>query len=88
MLLLTLHFMISNTIKLTIYARKELMRNMHIVGATDIFIKMPFIIEGILQGLMGGLVAVVAWRFEEHHSRISRSTGASRNCPFSSSRQG
>jgi len=56
---IALHFIISNTIKLTIYARKELVRNMHFVGATDLFIRMPFILEGILQGMIGGIVSVI-----------------------------
>ena len=59
-LFLTLHFMISNTIKLTIYARKELVRNMQFVGATDAFIKAPFILEGMLQGVIGGVFGVLA----------------------------
>lgn len=58
--LIALHFMIANTIKLTIYARKELIRNMHFVGATDWYIKMPFILEGILQGIIGGALGIVA----------------------------
>jgi cell division transport system permease protein len=59
-LLIALHFMISNTIKLTIYARKELIRNMHFVGATDWYIKMPFILEGVLQGLIGSVLCIIA----------------------------
>jgi cell division transport system permease protein len=53
-----LYFMISNTIKLTIYARKELIANMQVVGATALFIKMPFLLEGILQGVIGGTLCV------------------------------
>ncbi|NLG19465.1 MAG: ABC transporter permease [Fibrobacter sp.] len=60
---LVLHFMISNTIKLTIYARKELVQNMHLVGATDTFINMPFLLEGMLQGLIGGLICIAAITF-------------------------
>jgi cell division transport system permease protein len=56
---ITLHSTISNTIRLTIYARNELVRNMHLVGATRFFIAMPFIIEGMIQGLVGGVIAVV-----------------------------
>jgi len=58
--LLALHSIISNTIKLTIYARKDLVRNMHYVGATDLFIKMPFLLEGMLQGFIGGALCVGA----------------------------
>jgi Cell division protein len=59
-LVFALHFMIANTIKLTIYARKELVHNMHFVGATDLYIKMPFILEGVVQGLVGAMLAVCA----------------------------
>jgi cell division transport system permease protein len=59
-ILLALHAIISNTIKLTIYARRDLVRNMHYVGATDLFIKMPFLLEGMLQGLIGSLLCVGA----------------------------
>ncbi len=52
--------MISNTIKLTIYARRELIRNMHFVGATTGYIKAPFIFEGMLQGILGGCVGAIA----------------------------
>jgi len=57
-ILFALHSIISNTIKLTIYARKDLVRNMHYVGATDFFIRMPFLLEGMLQGFIGGLLCV------------------------------
>ena len=60
LLCLALHFMIANTIKLTIYARRELLRNMHFVGATDSYIRMPFILEGIMQGFIGGIPALAA----------------------------
>jgi len=60
-----LHFIVSNTIKLTIYARRELVVNMRYVGATGRFIKAPFILEGIIQGLAGAFLAVaVMWVFK------------------------
>jgi cell division transport system permease protein len=59
-IILALHFMIANTIKLTIYARRDLVRNMRYVGATDFYIKMPFVLEGMLQGLLGGCLGVFA----------------------------
>lgn len=58
-LIFVLYFIISNTIRLTIYARRDLVMNMHYVGATEFFIKAPFILEGILQGVIGGSISIV-----------------------------
>lgn len=52
-------FLVSNTIRLTIYARRLLIRTMKLVGATDAFVRRPFLIEGILQGLLGGILASI-----------------------------
>lgn len=49
--------LISNTIKLTVFARKREIGIMKYIGATDWFIRWPFIIEGIVLGLIGGIVA-------------------------------
>ena len=49
---------ISNTIKLTIYSRKDLIKTLNLIGATKIFIKVPFILEGILQSFIGAVLAV------------------------------
>lgn len=51
-------FLIENTIKLTVYARKKEIGIMKYIGATDWFIKWPFIIEGVLLGFIGGIVAI------------------------------
>ena len=50
---------IYNTIKLTIYAKKDLIQDLHIIGATNTFVKVPFLIEGVLQGLIGSSFAFV-----------------------------
>ena len=50
-------FIVSNTIKLTIYARRDELEVMSLVGATRFFIKAPFLIEGIVQGGAGALLA-------------------------------
>lgn len=51
-------FIVSNTIKLTIYARRDELEVMSLVGATRFFIKAPFLVEGIVQGGAGALIAV------------------------------
>lgn len=48
---------ISNTLRLTIYAKRDLIRALQLIGATRTFIKAPFIIEGIIQGVLGALMA-------------------------------
>lgn len=57
LLVLVALFIISNTIKLALYVRKREINIMKFVGATDWFIRWPFIIEGILIGLISGLIA-------------------------------
>lgn len=50
-------FIISNTIKLAVFAREREIHIMKYVGATDWFIRWPFIIEGITVGLVGGVIS-------------------------------
>jgi len=52
--------LIFNTIRLTIYARKDMIHIMRLVGATEGFIRKPFLVEGILQGFLGGTLASIA----------------------------
>ncbi len=51
-------FIISNTIKLTVYARRKEISIMKYVGATNSFIRWPFIVEGIIIGLISGAVSL------------------------------
>lgn len=50
---------IGTTIRLTIYARRREIRVMQLVGATNWFIRLPFLIEGAVCGLAGGLLAMI-----------------------------
>ncbi len=50
-------FIISNTIKLTVYTRRKEINIMKFVGATDWFIRWPFIIEGIFIGIIGACIS-------------------------------
>lgn len=51
-------FIVANTIKLTLYARREELEIMALVGGTPWFIKTPFLLEGALQGALGGILAL------------------------------
>jgi len=50
---------INNAIRLAIFARRREIRIMQLVGATDWFIRVPFLLEGVVQGLVGALLAAV-----------------------------
>lgn len=52
-------FIISNTIKLTVFARRKEINIMKYIGATDGFIRWPFIVEGIVIGIIGAFIAYV-----------------------------
>jgi cell division transport system permease protein len=53
-------FIVTNTIKLTIYSRQEEIEIMKLVGATDWFVKIPFLIEGSIQGMVSGFISLLA----------------------------
>ena len=50
-------FLIGNTIRLTVFSRRREIGIMKFVGATDWFIRWPFVIEGVIIGLLGGVIA-------------------------------
>jgi cell division transport system permease protein len=57
LLALTSIALVANTIRLSIFSRRREVEVMKLVGATNWFIRWPFVIEGVLVGLMGGLLA-------------------------------
>ena len=59
LLILISVFIIANTIKLTVHARRKEISIMKYVGATDSFIRWPFIIEGIIIGIVAALISIV-----------------------------
>jgi cell division transport system permease protein len=62
LLLVASLMLVGNTIRLSIYARRREVEVMRLVGATNWFIRWPFIIEGVIVGLAGALVAVaILW---------------------------
>lgn len=52
-------FIVSNTIRITVYARRREISVMQLVGAENWFIRWPFVIEGILYGLIGSILASI-----------------------------
>ncbi|OLN24010.1 cell division protein FtsX [Domibacillus antri] len=59
-LLFTAMFLISNTIKITIFARRKEIEIMKLVGATNWFIRWPFILEGLWIGLLGSIIPIAS----------------------------
>lgn len=55
----TAMFLIANTIKLTIFARRREIEIMKLVGATNGFIRWPFFVEGALMGVMGAVLPII-----------------------------
>jgi cell division transport system permease protein len=67
-------FIISNTIKLTVFARRKEINIMKYIGATDWFIRWPFIFEGVIIGIIGALIAffLVAYIYNLLEPRVTK----------------
>jgi cell division transport system permease protein len=64
LILITALILVFNTIRLTIYAKRPIIRAMKLVGATNSFIRSPFLMEGVLQGLIASVLGIgVIWLF-------------------------
>lgn len=50
---------VANTIRLAVYARRDELEILALVGASRTFVRVPFLLEGTLQGLLGGLIALL-----------------------------
>ena len=62
-LILVTAFLIANTIKITIFSRKREISIMRLVGASNINIKIPFIFEGLLLGILGSIIPIIVTTF-------------------------
>ena len=59
LLVLASVLLIANTIRLSLFARRREVEVMKLVGATDWFIRWPFVIEGVIVGALGGVMAIL-----------------------------
>ena len=59
-LIIVTAFLISNTIKITIFSRKREIEIMRLVGASNLNIKIPFIFEGLFLGVIGSIIPIIA----------------------------
>jgi cell division transport system permease protein len=65
-LLVVTAFLISNTIRLTIHARRREISIMRLVGASNITIKLPFVIEGLFLGILGAVIPIIITIYGYH----------------------
>jgi cell division transport system permease protein len=55
-------FLVANTLRLTLHAQGKTIQIMRLVGATDAFVRRPYLVQGVVQGFLGGAVCgVVVW---------------------------
>lgn len=67
---------ISNTVRLTVFNRRKEINIMKYIGATDRFIRVPFIIEGIMIGFLGAILsfALISWGYIVIYTKFSQSS--------------
>ena len=58
-LIIVTAFLIANTIKITIFSRKREIEIMRLVGASNINIKIPFVFEGLILGVLGAIIPII-----------------------------
>lgn len=70
-------FLVGNVVRLTVYARRDEIEILRLVGATDTFVATPFLLEGALQGFAGGVLAAagVVMAHAQLFPRITESLG-------------
>lgn len=68
-------FLIGNTIKITVYSRRREIGIMKYIGATDWFIRWPFIIEGMIIGVLGGIFADILLYYVYKIAYVKASSG-------------
>lgn len=78
-------FIVSNTIKLGMFSRREEINIMKFVGATDGFIRLPFVIEGVILGTFGAIISLfLVWLiYQNTFGEISNTLGIIRLIKFS-----
>ncbi len=62
-LFIAMNLLIRNTLKLSVYARRKQIEIMNNLGAGHLFVRMPFILEGAIEGLIGGILSTVCLVF-------------------------
>lgn len=74
--------LIANTIRLTVYARRDEIEVMSLVGATRAFVRAPFVMEGALQGIVGGVSAFCFVLALQEVLRLAIARGISTTVPL------
>jgi len=65
-LLLAMNMFVRNTIKLSVYSRRDQIEILQLLGSGKLFLKLPFILEGLLEGIIGGILSgIILYFFHE-----------------------